>query len=163
MQKKQTLFIARAGIIAAVYTVLCLLLAPISFSVFQVRVAEALCVLPYFTPAAVPGLTIGCLISNIIGSGNTFDIVFGTLATLIGALGSCLLRKNRYLVAVPPIISNTLIIPFVLKFAFDAVETIPFIMMTIAIGEIIAIGILGLALLFLLERTKAANIMFSEP
>lgn len=158
MKKISTRFIAEAGIIAALYTALCLLFAPFSFSVFQVRIAEALCILPYFTPAAIPGLTIGCLISNIIGSGNIFDIVFGTLATLLGALGSYALRRNRYLVALPPVVSNTLIIPFVLKYAFAAEETVPFIMCTIAVGEILAVGVLGTALLLALSRTPLFSV-----
>ena len=152
MQKKSTDFIAQAGIIAALYTALCLLLAPISFSVFQVRVAEALCILPVFTPAAIPGLTIGCLLANIIGSGNIFDIIFGTLATLIGAVGTYALRKYKYVPVLPPIIANTLIIPFVLKFAFEAEETVPFIMLTVGVGEIIAVGVLGIALMMIIRR-----------
>ncbi len=156
MKKNTTLYIAQAGLIAAVYAVLCIILAPISFSVFQVRVAEALCVLPFFTPAAIPGLTIGCLIANIIGGGNIFDVVFGTCATLIGAMGSYLLRKSKfkYAVVIPPIIANTLIIPFILKYAYEAEEAVPFMMLTVGVGEIIAVGILGSALLFALMHTK---------
>ncbi|MBR4725337.1 MAG: QueT transporter family protein [Lachnospiraceae bacterium] len=168
-QKSKTLFIAQAGIIAALYAVLCIVLAPISYSAIQVRVAEALCILPYFTPAAIPGLTVGCLVANIYGSG-IFDIVFGTLATLIGAVGSYALRRYKYLVPVPPIVANTVIIPFVIKYAtVDPVtgesiaidDTIPFLMMTIAIGEIIAVGILGIALMLALE--KSSKVIFAKP
>ena len=158
MKKNQTLYIAQAGIIAALYAALCIILAPISFSVFQVRVAEALCILPFFTSAAIPGLTIGCLIANIIGGGVLPDVVFGTLATLIGAIGSYALRRNRYLVAIPPIVANTLIVPFVLKYAYEAEESIPFIMGTIAVGEIIAVGILGTALLLAISRSRSLSI-----
>ncbi|MCR5683919.1 MAG: QueT transporter family protein [Lachnospiraceae bacterium] len=156
MKKKDTLFIAQAGIIAALYAALCIILAPISFSVFQVRIAEALCVLPFFTSAAIPGLTIGCLIANIFGGGNIFDVIFGTCATLIGAMGSYLLRKSKFKlsVVIPPIVANTLIIPFILKYAYEMEEGVPFMMLTVGVGEIIAVGILGSALLIVLSRTK---------
>ena len=87
MQKTfTTRFIAQAGIIAAIYVALVLLFAPIRFNVIQFRIAEALAILPYFTPAGIPGVTIGCLIGNLIGMGEPLDIIFGTLATLIGCL-----------------------------------------------------------------------------
>ncbi|MCR5331960.1 MAG: QueT transporter family protein [Lachnospiraceae bacterium] len=168
-QRSKALFIAQAGIIAAIYAVLCIVLAPISYSVFQVRVAEALCILPYFTPAAIPGLTIGCLVANIYGS-SIFDIIFGTIATLIGAVGSYALRRYKYLVPIPPIIANTIIIPFVIKYAsIDPVtgesvvipDSIPFLMMTIAVGEIIAVGLLGI--IFMLALEKSSKIIFAKP
>ena len=163
MKKKGSLYVAQAGIIAALYAALCIILAPISFSVFQVRIAEALCILPYFTSAAIPGLSIGCLIANIFGGSNVFDVIFGTFATLIGAVGSYMLRKNKvkYLVALPPIVANTLIIPFVLKYAYNAEEAVPFMMLTVGVGEIIAVGILGTALLVALSKSR--QFKYSEP
>ena len=154
--KKQTIFtprfIAESGIIAAVYVVLVLLFAPISFKAVQFRVAEALAILPYFTPAGIPGITIGCLLGNLLGGGDPLDIIFGTLATLIGAFGSYALRKNQWLVPLPPILSNTIIIPWVLRFAYDVPNAIPYLMLTVGVGEILAIYVLGMILLFALKQ-----------
>ncbi|MBQ4473806.1 MAG: QueT transporter family protein [Lachnospiraceae bacterium] len=147
-----TRFIAQAGIIAAIYVALVLLFAPISFNVIQFRIAEALAILPYFTPAGIPGVTIGCLIGNLIGMGEPLDIIFGTLATLIGAFGSYALRRNKWLVPIPPILSNTIIIPWVLRFAYGVPDAIPYLMLTVGIGEVLAIYVLGMILLLTLER-----------
>ena len=87
--------------IAAIYVVLTMVFLPISFGPIQFRISELLCVLPYFTPAAIPGLFIGCLLANFLGGAAALDVIFGSIATLIGAVGSYLLRKNRYLVSVP--------------------------------------------------------------
>lgn len=140
--------------IAAIYVVLTMIFQPISFGPIQFRISEALCVLPYFTPAAVPGVFIGCLISNVLGGAVIMDVVFGSLATLIGAIGSRLLRENRYLVSLPPIVSNTLIIPWVLKYAYGAGDMIWFMMITVGIGEILAIGVLGQLLITALDKYK---------
>lgn len=141
-----------AGVIAALYVVLCLVLRPLSFSAVQVRIAEALCVMPYFTPAAVPGLAIGCLLANILGGANIIDIVFGTVATLMGAVGSYLLRRHKYLVSIPPIVANTLIIPFVLRFAYGEAQPTGLIMAAVGTGEILSAGVLGTGLLLILSH-----------
>ena len=145
-------FLAQAGIIAAVYVALVLIFAPISFGPIQFRVAEALTILPFFTPAAIPGVTIGCLIGNLIGMGEPLDIIFGTLATLIGAFGSYALRGNKWLVPLPPILANTIIIPWVLRFAYGEAKSIPYLMATVGLGEVLAIYVLGMILLLVLER-----------
>ena len=137
--------------IAAVYVVLTMAFRPISFGPVQFRISEALCVLPYFTPAAVPGVFLGCLISNLLGGAAALDVVFGSLATLMGAVGSRLFRKNRYLVSLPPIAANTLIIPWVLKYAYGSGDMVWFMMITVGAGEILAVGILGQILLGALE------------
>ena len=137
--------------IAAVYVVLTMAFRPISFGPVQFRISEALCVLPYFTPAAVPGVFLGCLISNLLGGAAALDVVFGSLATLMGAVGSRLFRKNRYLVSLPPIAANTLIIPWVLKYAYGSGDMVWFMMITVGAGEILAVGILGQLLLGALE------------
>ena len=109
MKDKKVLFMAQAAMIAAIYVALTVVLAPFSFSEIQVRVAEALTILPAFTPAAIPGLFIGCLIGNIAGGAVLPDIVFGSLATLIGAFFTWKLRNAHPLLApVPPIVANTL-------------------------------------------------------
>ena len=143
-----------SGIIAALYVALTAIFAPISFWAVQFRISEALCVLPYFTPAAIPGVTLGCFLANLILGAPIYDVIFGTLATLIGAVGSYMLRKNKWLVPIPPIISNVLIIPFVLKYAYHAEDAVPFMMLTVGIGEILAIYVLGMILLLALEKTK---------
>ena len=156
--KRNTLFITQAAMIAAIYVVLLCVFEPISFGAIQCRVAEALTVLPFFTPAAIPGLTIGCFIGNIIGGADVLDIVFGTFATCIGAFGSYALRRYKFLVPLPPILANTIIVPWVLRFAYAESAPIYFLMATVGVGEIIACGVLGLLLLFVLERYK--NIIF---
>ncbi len=148
----KVLFMTQAAMIAAIYVVLCLVFEPISYGAIQTRVAEALTVLPFFTPAAIPGLFIGCLLSNFLGGAAALDVIFGSIATLIGAVGSYLLRKNRYLVSVPPILANMIIIPWVLRFAYGSEDMIWFSTITVGIGEILAIGILGQILLSVLIR-----------
>ena len=136
--------ITYGAVIAAVYVVLTVIFAPISFGPMQVRIAEMLMILPMFTPAAVPGLFIGCIIANMLGGAIALDVIFGSLATLIGAWGGYLLRRNRWLVPIPPIISNALIVPFVLKYGYGFTEIpLPLMMVYIAIGEIIGCYFLG--------------------
>ena len=145
MRDKKVLFMAQAAMIAALYVALTYVFAPISFSEVQVRIAEALTILPVFTPAAIPGLFIGCLLGNIMGGALVPDILLGSLATLIGAFFTWKLRKaNPFLAPVPPIVANTLIVPFVLKYAYGIDLPIPFMMLTVGAGEVISCGVLGL-------------------
>ncbi len=160
MKNKSIRFVATAAVIAALYAALTWVFQPISFWAVQFRVSEALCVLPFFTPAAIPGVTLGCLLGNLITGAAIWDVIFGTLATLIGAVGSYLLRKNKWLVPIPPIVSNVIIIPWVLRFAYGAEDAIPFMMLTVGIGEILAIYVLGMILLLALE--KAAPKLFGK-
>ncbi len=161
MKENNVLFLTQAALIAAVYVVLCVVFAPISYGEVQVRVAEALVILPYFTPAAIPGLFIGCLLSNLIGGSILMDVVFGSLATLLGAVGSYYLRKNKVLVLLPPIIANTLIVPFVLYYGYGVPLPIPFMMLTVGIGEVIAVAVLGMILLNVLNRYR--GVLFGTP
>ncbi len=141
-----------AAMVAALYVVLTFASNAFGLAsgVIQVRISEALTVLPFFTPAAIPGLVIGCLLSNWLTGCVLPDIIFGTLATLIGALGSYALRKYKFLVPVPPILANMIIVPWVLRFAYDVPDGIPYMMATVGAGELISCGVLGLALLFAL-------------
>jgi len=148
---KNAYFVAYGAVIAAIYLALTAAFQPISFGPVQFRISEALCILPYFTPAAIPGVFAGCFLSNLICGAAGLDIVFGSLATLLGAAGSCALRKRRGLVCVPPILSNTLIIPWVLRYAYGSEDLILFAMLTVGIGEVLAIGVLGNILLHALE------------
>jgi uncharacterized membrane protein len=154
MRNKKVLFITQAAIIAAIYVVLIFVFAPISFSGIQVRIAEVLTILPFFTPAAIPGLTIGCLLGNWLMGAHMLDVLFGTLATLLGAIGSYALRKNKFLVPIPPIVANTIIVPWVIRMAYGDATPIPLLMTTVGIGEIISCGVLGLVLLFALNKYK---------
>lgn len=159
-RRNKTYLMVYAAAIAAIYVVLTCLFAPISFGPVQFRISEALCILPYFTPAAIPGLFIGCLLGNMIGGAMIWDIIFGSLATLIGAVGSYLLRKNKWLVCIPPILSNTIIIPWVLRFAYGVEDLVPYLMLTVGIGEVLAIGAIGNVVLYALERY--ADILFKH-
>lgn len=145
----KTFYIAQAAVIAAIYTVLTMIAAgfDLASGAIQVRFSEALTILPFFTPAAVPGLTLGCLISNIVTGCALPDIIFGTLATFIGAIGSYALRRNRFLCSVPPVVSNALIIPFVLSYAYHIPGGIPYFMLTVGAGEVISCMLLGQILL----------------
>lgn len=153
MKNKNAAFLTQAAMIAAVYVTLTLLFRPISFGEIQIRIAEALTILPLFSPAAVPGVFVGCLIANIISGGILPDIIFGSLATLIGAvLTYCLKDKNPILGPIPPIVSNTIIVPFVLFYGYGANLPIPLMMLTVGIGEILSCGVLGLVLYFSLKK-----------
>lgn len=150
------LFMAQAAMIAAIYVVITLVFAPFSYGEVQVRLSEALTILPVFTPAAIPGLFIGCLISNILGGCIIPDIICGSLSTLIGAIFTYSLRnQSKYLAPVPPILANALIVPFVLRFGYQVPLPIPFMMLTVGIGEIISCGLLGMILYTALHKYQS--------
>ena len=154
---KKVLFIVHAAVIAALYVVLTLLANALGLANYaiQVRFSEALTILPLFTPAAIPGLVIGCFLSNILTGCMLLDIIFGSLATLIGALGTYALRRfSKWLAPLPPIIANTIIVPFVLAYVYQFEGSIPYFMLTVGIGEIISCGILGLLLHGVLSNYK---------
>ena len=124
--------------IAAIYVVLTVVGASLCFGEVQIRFAEALTILPVFTPAAIPGLFVGCLIGNTLGGAILPDIIFGSLATLIGAIFTWSLRnKSKFLAPVPPVVANIIVVPFVLKYAYIVPLRIPFMMLTVGIGEVI--------------------------
>ena len=144
--------LTEGAIIAAVYVALTMIFAPISFGAMQVRIAEAMTALLFFTPAAVPGLFIGCLLANILVGGVLIDIIFGSLATLIGAVGGYMLRKNRWLMPVPMILSNTVIIPFVLRYGYGVNIPLPLSAFYIFVGEFLGCFVLGEILLSVLLK-----------
>lgn len=146
-------FVVRAAIIASIYTALTILLRPISYGQIQVRVAEALTVLPYFTPAAIPGLFVGCIISNIAGGLGWMDIVFGSLATLLSALLTYIIPKSKkLLVPLPPVIMNGVIVGWVVSTVYQLPLVIT--MLTVASGEAISCYALGYPLLKVFEKHK---------
>ena len=156
----RALCIAQAAMIAALYVVLTFIANAFGLANYaiQVRFSEALTILPFFTPAAIPGLFVGCMLSNILTGCMPLDVVFGSLATLIGACGAYALRKYKWLTPLPPIVANTIIVPFVLAYVYRFEGSIPYFMLTVGIGEVISCGILGMILLFSLQ--KYANRIF---
>lgn len=154
--KKKTLYLCYAAMIAALYVALTYLSAAFGLSsgVIQCRISEALCILPLFTSAAIPGLAIGCFIANLLTGAAPLDIVFGTLATLLGALGTYALRRWKYTAPWPAVLANTLIIPFVLRFVYNVPDALPFLFLTVGIGEVISAGIFGYILMFSLQPVK---------
>ncbi len=160
MKNKSTLFLVQAAAIGAVYVVVTLLFAPLSFGEVQIRFAEALTILPYFTPAAIPGLFVGCIIANFLGGAIPIDILFGSIATLLGAIFTYKLRSNRFLAPVPPIVANTLIVPFVLHYGYGINLPIPFMMLTVGVGEVVSCAVLGMILLTALS--KYGNMIFGR-
>lgn len=149
MKNKKALYITQAAMVAAIYVVLTYIvnMTGLANGVIQIRLSEALCILPAFMPAAVPGLFIGCLISNLICSAVIWDVIFGSLATLIGAVITYLLRKkSKWLLPVPAILSNTIVIPILLTYAYGMEDAIWFSAITVFLGEFISCGILGMLL-----------------
>lgn len=154
MKNKKLVFICQAAVIAALYVVLTYVFSAFASDVIQVRVSEALTILPAFTPAAIPGLVIGCLLSNTLTGCVLLDIIFGSVATLIGALGSYALRRHTWLVPIPPIVSNMIIVPFVLRYAYGATDAFPFMIATVGAGEIISCYLLGMILYGALKKVN---------
>jgi len=156
LKKTNVRSITYAAIIAALYVVLTFVANSMGLAsgAIQVRISEALTILPLFTPAAIPGLFVGCLISNIIAGGVIWDIIFGSIATLLGAIGTYCLRKYKWLAPLPAILSNTIIVPIVLVYAYGVNEALPYLMLTVGIGEFISAGVLGMLLYTSLSKHK---------
>lgn len=154
---KKTHFLTESALIAALYVVLTVIPAMFGLAsgVIQVRLSEALCVLAALTPAAVPGVTIGCVLANILTGGAPWDVVFGSFASLIGVSITYLLRqKSRWLYPLPTILANMLIVPFVLIHVYGVDDAYWFLVLTVGIGEVISAGALGEILYTSLHKTK---------
>lgn len=163
MRNKKVTYLTQAAMIAALYVVLTFIANAFGLANYavQVRFSEALTILPYFTPAAIPGLFIGCFLSNILTGCALPDILFGSLATLLGALGTYALRKKKWLAPVCPIAANTVIVPLVLIYGYgllieglSALQCFGYYCLTVGAGEVISCGILGMVLLQVLEKYK---------
>ncbi len=154
MRKNNVRYVVQSATIAAIYVVLTLMANMFGLANYaiQVRFSEALTVLPAYMSSAIPGLTIGCLIANLLTGAMVPDIIFGSLATLIGAVFTYLLRKHKWLAPLPPIISNTLIIPFILAYVYKFDGSVWYFMITVGLGEIISCGVLGYLLMSILKR-----------
>ena len=163
--------LVRCAVIAAVYVVVCLVLAPFSYGAVQVRVAEALCLLPVFGAEYIIGVTLGCLLANLLGS-TVIDVVFGTLATLMACLVTYKLRNVRIKglaipASLPPVVFNMIIVgAFEITFFFsDGAPTAAlaaFNAVTVGIGEIISCTVLGVALVKLIESNDSLHKIFTE-
>lgn len=166
---QKVLHLVHAAVIAALYVIFTMIarLLGLDSGIIQVRFSEALTILPFFTPAAIPGLFAGCLLSNLLLGNLPLDVIFGSLATLLGALGTYLLSRpvksgaamakgsaGKWLAPLPPIAANTLIIPFILAYVYQFEGSIPYFMLTVGAGEVISCGILGMLLLTVLQKYR---------
>jgi len=166
---KQTRFIVQAAVIAALYVALTYVAAAFGLAsgVIQVRISEVLTILPFFMPSAIIGVPLGCLLANILTGCVIWDIIFGTLATLIGAVCTYAIGKSRikfgeYLAPIPPILANTFIVPFVLRYAYGVQDAVWFLMITIFVGELISCGVLGVIFYKVLEKTRLDKKLLGE-
>ncbi len=148
MNHSSTRKITFGGVIAALYVVLTVVANAFGLAsgAIQVRISEALTILPVFTTAAIPGLTVGCVLANLITGCAPWDVVFGSLATLIGAVGTRMLRKKPLLAWIPPVIANMAIVPVVLQKVYGVPDAWWYLALTVGAGEVISCGILGLLL-----------------
>ena len=147
--------LARGAIIAALYAATTLLLAPISYGEIQIRISESLTLLPILLPEAVPALAIGCLLANVLGGCTIFDIVFGTLATLLAAICTRLLRDRLRLASAMPVLFNGVIVGAVVHYAYAPVIPLPLCMIFVALGEAVACMLLGPVVLRAVSRIPA--------
>lgn len=155
MRNKKVLFITQSAAIAALYVVLTLIANAFGLANYaiQVRFSEALTILPFFTFAAVPGLFVGCILSNILTGCMLLDTVFGSFATLVGAIITYLIGKylkdkpyGKWLCPIPPIAANMIVVPQVLMRVYEFPGTLLYFTITVGVGEIISCYILGMIL-----------------
>jgi uncharacterized membrane protein len=145
---------AIAGVVAAMYIALTQLFIPTSFGLLQFRAAEALTLLPFLFPAAIPGLFVGCFMSNLLFGGiGPPDWIFGSLATLAAAVLTARI-KNRWLAALPPVIINAVVVGLYLSLIFESFAYIPFGILTVGLGQVAVCYGLGVPLTFALEKLK---------
>lgn len=158
MVQKKTKKLMLSALVAALYVVLTYVssLFGLSSGVIQLRLSEALNVLALYSFSAAPGLAVGCLIANLFTGSVLWDIVFGSLATFLGACGAYLLRKNRLAALACPVLSNTLVIPFVLKYAYGVPDAFWFLFLTVALGELASCLALGLLAGKTIDKYKKA-------
>ena len=158
--KKSTIYLTRGAMISAIYVAITWLCSIVGLSsgVIQFRLSEALCILPVFLPEAVPALFIGCLLSNLIAGGVIWDIIFGSLATVLGAIGARLLRKLPrkaiFIATIPTLLANAIIVPYVLIYAYGVTDAYWFLFATVGIGELVCACFGGTALYYLLQRSR---------
>lgn len=154
--KKKNVLLTQGALIAALYVVLtyCSSVFGLASGAVQIRISEALTILPVLTPAAIPGLFVGCMLSNLLTGSMILDVVFGSFATLLGAIGTYVLRKSRIAYILPPILANALVIPMVLKQVYGLQEATWYLVLTVGAGEVVSVGVLGLLLKKLLWKYR---------
>jgi len=152
---KNTNTLTRGAIIAALYAAITLLLAPISYGEVQIRIAESLTLLPILLPEAVPALAVGCLLANILGGATIFDIIFGTLATLLAALCTRALRKNTLAASAMPVLFNGVIVGAVVHYCYAPVMPLALCILSVAAGEAVSCMLLGPIVLRAVDRIPA--------
>ena len=153
--KARTLYLTQGACIAALYVLLTLLaqMLGLGSGVIQIRFSEMLCLLPIVMPSAIWGVTLGCFLANLLTGAVWLDILIGPIATLIGAWGTYALRKKTILASLPPVLSNALIIPFVLAYGYGMQDAIWFMMITVGIGEILSVCVLGFVVFHFMRPT----------
>ena len=160
-RSSNTVFITRAGLIAAAYVVLTFIaqMAGLASGAVQFRISEALTILPMFMSSAIPGLAVGCFLANVLTGCAMWDVIFGTLATLLGACGTYLLRKtgSPYLGCLPPIIANMAIVPIVLMKVYGVTDAYWYLLVTVGLGEIVCCGVLGIILYKIIKKNNLLN------
>ena len=160
---RTTLYLTRGAIIAAMYVILTYVSMAFGLDkgVIQFRISEALCILPFFLPEAVLGLYVGCILSNILTGCMLWDVIFGSLATLIGACGARLLhklpKKLLWLIPLPNVIANTAIVPFILRYVYGSPDSLSFMMLTVGVGEVVCSLVLGTVLIYSLKKVRFFN------
>ncbi|MBQ1597505.1 MAG: QueT transporter family protein [Lachnospiraceae bacterium] len=161
-KRNPALFVAQAGVIGALYVVLTCFVSAFNLAsgAIQIRISEALTILPVFTPAAIPGLFIGCVLANAITGAAIYDVIFGSLTTLVAACVTYGLRKLPFVYTLPPVILNALVIPVVLIFAYHTPGTYLFLALTVGAGEAVSVCVLGFALKKVLDPYR--NVIFDR-
>lgn len=167
MRSKQLLRVTYGAMIAALYVLLTFVGAPLASGAIQVRFSEALCVTAFFTPAAVPGLAVGCLLANLLLGAPVWDVLFGTLATLLGAAGTWFLRRRPVLALFPPVLANALILPAVIAYSTMAAEDVTPALLTlyalsVGAGETVSCVLIGLPFEKLLDNHRERLFPFEE-
>jgi uncharacterized membrane protein len=164
MNNKRVKMLTISAMIAAIYLVLTLIFYLTSFLPYQIRFAEVLTVLPYFTPYAIPGLFVGCLISNILGGNGMWDIAIGSLATLLSAYLTYKISfkkpKRKLLAPLPPVLINAVVVGTMLSVLYKAPLFIT--MLSVGLGQIVACYLLGYPLLLLIEKNKKLSELFNQ-
>lgn len=155
-------YLVQASLIAAVYTALCMLLQPISFGFggVELRVSETLTLLPILTPAAIPGLFVGCLLSNVLGGATLLDVTLGSLTTLTAALLTRKLRRWPIAAAVPPVMLNAVVVGALLKYAYGVALPLYVCMLSIGVGQLLACCALGFPLLRIMKKIPGKHFRF---
>ncbi|MCQ2428345.1 MAG: QueT transporter family protein [Clostridia bacterium] len=152
---KNTLkYISQAAVIAALYVALSYMVFPLASGAIQFRISEALCILAVFTPAAIPGMAIGCFLFNLISGCVIYDVIFGSLATLVGVLFTRVLKKLPLIAPAPYVLANIVTVPLVLQFAYGLEDRLAWLFLTVGIGEILSAWVCGIMLWFAVRKTK---------